>query len=132
MSQHRPVQRRYWRHIGTLGYVEPGRRLFHTLLRYKNGSDRFEVSERRLATLVSSHVKGTKLHAPILDLDYPHRYVPSSTPNHGHLYLDVPIPRWRMIILILALRQAKVLEPGTTWWSIRRGAMFVRRPGVLK
>jgi len=72
------------------------------------------------------------LHGPILDLDFPHRYVPSTTPGHGHLYLNQPIRRWRQIVLLWGLYIGKVIEPGFFWWSLRRGGTFVRRPGVQK
>ena len=37
--------------------------------------------------LISSMVEADR-HRPIIDLDIPHMYVPSSTTGHGHLYLD--------------------------------------------
>jgi hypothetical protein len=41
----------------------------------------------REGNLVSSMVQ-PGFHRPVLDLDIPHMYVPSSTPGHGHLYLN--------------------------------------------
>lgn len=100
-----------------------------SLIRYRMRQDRHPDPS---GELVSSHVEGTNLHAPILDLDFPHHYIPSTNPGHGHLYLDVPMSRLRMIFLLWALRVAGVIEQGNWWWSLRRGGTFVRVPGVQK
>lgn len=59
------------------------------------------------------------------------RLVPSTTAGHAHLYLP-PIPRWKMWVLLAVLRICFIVEMGNFWWSIRRGATFVRKPGVQK
>lgn len=69
---------------------------------------------------------------PILDLDFPHRIVPSATPGHSHLYIDVPMSKPRWVLLMVALKIAGVIELGFFVWSIRRGGNFVRLPGVQK
>lgn len=71
-------------------------------------------------------------HRPVLDFDIPARYVPSSTPGHGHLYVDVPMDWERYEKLLLALRDAGILEPGYVAAAIMRKATFVRPEGVLK
>lgn len=81
--------------------------------------------------LISSLTTDGK-HMPILDLDFPHRVEPSTTPGHSHLYLDVPISKWRWFVLMSALRFAGVIELGFYVWSIRRGANFVRLPDLEK
>jgi hypothetical protein len=83
------------------------------------------------AQLVSSLTIDGK-HMPILDLDFPHSYVPSSTRGHAHLYLNVAIRPWRWRVLQVALWIAKVQEPGYSVWSLRRGANFVRLRGERK
>jgi len=101
--------------------------LLFALLKYKAGEDR-EPAEGDDWDLVSSRLPDGK-HALILDLDFDHAYVDTSTPGHSHLYLNTPISWWRAAILLWALRVAKVIESGFFWWSLRRGATFARRPG---
>jgi hypothetical protein len=81
--------------------------------------------------VVSSETYGGA-HMPVLDIDVPHHYEPSTTPGHGHLYLDVAIswPVYRK--LLIALEEAGVLEEGYVGASIDRRATFVRLPWVRK
>jgi hypothetical protein len=123
------LARRYWKGY-RLGYVAP-EPLWVSLVKYRAAKDRRSASPDE-ANLVSSHLEGSNLHAPIIDIDFPHRYVPSTTEDHAHLYLDVPIPRWRLAVLLVGLRVGRVTEVGFTWWSLRRGGTFVRPRGVSK
>lgn len=104
--------------------------LFLALVKYRAGEDR-EPADGDSYDLISSKLPDGK-HAPILDLDFAHAYVDTSTPGHAHLYLNTPISWWRVVVLLWALRIAKVIEQGFFWWSLRRGATFARRPGVGK
>lgn len=101
-----------------------------SLIKYRQYEDRQPTDLD--ANVVSSHVVGSKLHAPILDLDFPHHYEPSSTPGHGHLYIDTPMPRWRMFLMLWALYMAGVIEKGHFIWSVRRGGTFMRLPWIAK
>lgn len=58
-----------------------------SLLHYRMDADRWPVDagHEDEANLTSSYLRGTKLHAPILDLDGEHLYVQSTTPGHAHL-----------------------------------------------
>jgi hypothetical protein len=71
-------------------------------------------------------------HLPLIDLDFPHQYLPSSTPGHGHLYLDREISWFRWVVLMIGLYSGGVVEKGYFWWSLRRGQNYLRKPGVLK
>lgn len=93
--------------------------------------DRTRVSSVEEAHMVCSRDARGK-HWPVIDLDIPHRVVPSSTPGHGHLYLDVQMSWFRYVVLLFALRFAGVIGPGFLWWSLARGATFARLPGVNK
>lgn len=84
------------------------------------------------ANLVTSATGRGDWHLPVLDLDVPHRYVPSSTEGHGHLYLDTPLPWDAYVKLLRALSEAGILEYGYVDASIEKGATMVRKPGVLK
>lgn len=100
-----------------------------SLIKYRMDEDRQPDTN---GNLISSHLQNSTLHAPIIDLDIAHHYFRSSSDGHGHLYIDVPMPRWKMFILLAALRFTGVIEQGNFWWSLRRGGTFVRRPEVLK
>jgi hypothetical protein len=110
-----------------------------SLIEYRLDQDRLRVDniyakpDVRLfdANLISSRTDDGR-HMPILDLDFPHHFEESSTEGHTHLYIDVPMSRIRWSILMWALWQAGVIELGHFVWSIRRGANFVRLPGVAK
>lgn len=113
------------------------------LLKYRQRQDRAQVGEVALdgeefvypgaprPNLISSKTTSGR-HKPVLDLDFPHTYVASSTPGHGHLYLDVEISRFRWFVLMCALRFAKVIEMGFFVWSLRRGANFLRLRSFTK
>ncbi len=120
-------RRKTW-HVDHLDIVDEP--LFWSLVKYRQYEDRRYTAIQ--ANVVSSHLGSSGLHAPIIDLDYPHKYIPSTTPGHGHLYLDVPISRWRMFVLLWGLYVGGVIEFGNFWWSLRRGGTFVRRPNIKK
>lgn len=71
-------------------------------------------------------------HLPVLDIDIPHKLVPSSTEGHSHLYLDVPVKWDDYVKLLRLLAQIGVLEYGYVDASINKGATMVRKPGVKK
>ena len=83
------------------------------------------------ANLISSRTSTGK-HAPVIDLDVPHRVIPSTTPGHGHLYIDVETSWPRYALLLLALRWCGIIERGHCYWSLRRGGTFVRLPHIRK
>lgn len=106
--------------------------LLWQLLRYRMRLDRDEVTALPdWANLVSSRTTSGK-QMPILDLDFPHAVIDSSTPGHKHLYLDREISNWRWVALMIGLRLAHVIEPGFFIWSMRRRGNFVRLPGLPK
>lgn len=83
------------------------------------------------ANLVSSLLEDGR-HAPLLDLDVPARLVPSSTPGHSHLYVDVPMTWRRYRRLLKALTKAGLIERGFYRASVARRQTMVRKPGVKK
>lgn len=111
----------------------PDEPLALSLLKYRMDQDRWRTVEgvEHMANLTSSYLHGSKLHAPILDLDGAHLYVESTTEGHGHLYLP-PMKRWKMFFILFALYVGGVIEMGNFWWSLRRGGTFVRLPGTPK
>lgn len=103
--------------------------MFLALLKYDMDADRQPDPDGQLT---SSFLHGSKLHAPVLDIDIPIRVIPSTTSGNCHLYIDKPMPRWKMLLMLWAMMIAGVVEPGNFWWSLRRGGTFVRKPLVAK
>lgn len=99
-----------------------------------DGEDRHEVESAVDANVVSSERIGFggQYHAVLLDLDVPAFLVPSSTPGHSHLYIDVTIGQEQYFSLLKALADAGVIEPGYAGASIEKGATFLRLPWVKK
>lgn len=71
-------------------------------------------------------------HRPVLDLDFPAHVVPSSTPGHGHLYLDKVLTWSQYVKLLEVLAEVGILEPGYVQASIAREFTSVRLPWVKK
>lgn len=71
-------------------------------------------------------------HAPVLDLDIPHTLVPSSTPGHSHLYLDVALPWQEYTTLLKALMVAGIIQEGFYLGALARGHSDARLPWVKK
>lgn len=71
-------------------------------------------------------------HTLLLDLDVPAVLIPSSTPGHSHLYVDVPMC-WESLKRVLeALALAGVIEGGYAEASIAREHTTVRLPWIHK
>lgn len=92
---------------------------------WTNDPGRVQVDTEDAANLIGSLTK-TGLHAPVLDIDYPARLVPSSTPGHFHLYLDVEIPWHRYALALWALSVAGLIEPGFFRAAMARKLTFAR------
>lgn len=71
-------------------------------------------------------------HTVMLDIDQPVRLVPSTTPGHWHLYIDVAMPWWRYRKLLKALKNAGIIEPGYYSASVARRCTALRLPWVKK
>lgn len=71
-------------------------------------------------------------HRPVLDIDFPMAIVPSTTPGHGHLYLDKVLTWSQYVKLLEVLAEVGVLEDGYVQASIAREFTSVRLPWVKK
>lgn len=100
------------------------------------GNDAAMSDERRPATEDEANIISSILpngnHAPVLDLDFPARLVPSSTPGHFHLYLDVELSPQEYRTLLETLAQVGIVEEGYAQASVAKGMSMVRKEGVLK
>lgn len=71
-------------------------------------------------------------HRPILDLDIPAHLIPSTTPGHGHLYLDKVLTWSQYVTLLDCLAAVGIIEPGYRDASIAREFTAVRLPWIRK
>lgn len=109
------------------------------------GAEEVSMNE---ANLISSRIKdkvslwtGQPKHKVFLDLDIRHHYVPSSTPGHGHLYIDVDLDENELRKFIEYLHQLGIVGVGT-FYQIddapeygppnRPPQLTLRMPGVTK
>lgn len=79
--------------------------------------------------VISSQIRGGPqghLHAPVIDLDLPAMLVPSATPGHHHLYLDVGMPWDDLVKLLNVMAEVGLVQPGYVAAAIARGATDVR------
>ena len=90
-----------------------------------------QASDIEDAILLSSEVREGK-HKPVIDIDVPIRVVPSSTPGHSHLYVDVEMTWEEYAALLKALEVAGLVETGYVLASLDREATHVRLPWVKK
>lgn len=77
------------------------------------------------ANLISS-LTTSGMHAPVLDIDFEARLVPSRTEGHYHLYLDKEMPWWKYRFLLWALKVVGIIEPGYYGASVERRMTFCR------
>jgi hypothetical protein len=101
---------------------------------YDSATGRYDTSDSERATVITSEVDapGPRRHRPILDIDFPAQLVPSTTPGHFHLYLDVEVPHEAYMILLDALSAAGIIEPGYARASKARGHTDARLPWIRK
>ena len=98
--------------------------------RAKIGNLRFV--EEGEGNLVSSMVELGQ-HRPILDLDFAHQYVPSSTEGHGHLYIDhLLMDDTEYFGLLSSLHHFGILGRGSVEQFKAHAMSLVRAPGVTK
>lgn len=75
---------------------------------------------------VSAIDESKRTHLPIFDLDVPHRLVPSRTPGHSHLYVDVEVPADKLRAVIAAMVDAGLMGPGNLAQFDVRGMQCAR------
>ncbi len=83
------------------------------------------------AVLVSS-LQENGMHKPALDIDLPVTLVPSTTEGHFHLYLDHEMTWDQYAELLVALRNANVINQGYYEMAMKRRATMLRKPGLSK
>lgn len=88
------------------------------------------IAEANVSTSIREDAENC--HALLIDLDVPAWLVPSSTPGHSHLYVDVKIPTPAYFALLDALADAGVIQRGYANSSKHRGGTALRLPWVKK
>lgn len=85
------------------------------------------------ATLVTSATGDSgDIHAPVLDIDLPCHWEPSTRPGHGHLYINRLMPWSNVVKLLDVLVEVGIVEPGFRDASVKRGYTSVRTPWTKK
>ncbi len=72
------------------------------------------------------------LHAPVIDLDCAHHYEPSTTPGHGHLYINKAMSFDDMMEVLDVLVKHGIVQPGFRDAAKIRGWAAVRTPWTPK
>lgn len=90
-----------------------------------------EMVDELDANLVSSLCENGN-HAPVIDLDFPCKLIPSSTPGHFHLYIEQEMSWRNYEQLLKALYNAGIIERGFYNMAVARRMTMVRPPGVYK
>ena len=96
---------------------------------YARGECR-DIDEANLVSSELDRQRGT--HTIMLDIDHHARLVPSSTPGHFHLFIDVELAWGAYQDLLLALADAGVIQRRYANASIQRGGTHLRMPWVRK
>lgn len=91
-----------------------------------------DTDDLEKANLISSKVKGTTRHRPILDIDFPASLIPSSTEGHSHLYLDKELTEDEMGKLVTTLWEVGIIADGNLNQWHRSKRLFLRLPWVKK
>lgn len=90
-------------------------------------------SNNEEANLIGSkRVSTPDFHLPVIDIDHPCRWVESSTPGHGHLYIDTVMTKANYSKLLQCLRDVGLVESGFATAFNKQGQTFVRPPWVHK
>lgn len=94
-----------------------------------------DIAEANISTSIREDIgdpHAQPVHALLIDLDIPAWLVPSSTPGHSHLYVDVAIQQDAYFRLLRALAECGVIQHGYAASSIARGGTALRLPWVKK
>ncbi len=83
------------------------------------------------ANLLSSLCHDGK-HRLVLDFDFPARWVPSTTPGNGHLYIDKPMTWAEATKLMNVMKEVGLLQSGFVKAALVRKATHVRPEWVKK
>lgn len=87
------------------------------------------------ATLVTSRIAdpwGGDWHMPVIDIDLPCAWVPSTDPDHGHLFINKSMTREALMKLLTVMEEVGIVQAGYVRAARARGYSAVRMPGLKK
>ncbi len=118
----------------TKGENRPGDRVQSDSLVNANVVSSRHIEDDPLEYMTGEGEHAGARHALVLDIDHPTWLMPSTAPDHYHLYVDVPggITNEKYNALLTALADAGVIEWGYASASIARGWTSVRLPWIAK
>ena len=72
------------------------------------------------------------LHAPVIDIDLPCHWEPSTAPGHGHLYINHAMPWADVVKLLDVLVEVGIVQAGFRDASVKRKYTACRTPWTKK
>lgn len=101
---------------------------------YENPANELKEPHEMLppANVVGSLSGDGSHHLPCIDVDVPAKLVPSSTPGHHHLYIDVPLAWHDYCDLLDVMARCGIVEEGYVSAAKARGQTSCRLPHVRK
>lgn len=111
--------------------VDSGEMVDEDLIRETSKKNNLRIVPPEDSNLVSS-LTTSGMHKPIIDLDIPHVYVPSSTDGHGHLYLNVAMSHSDFETLLVTLNHYGIVGEGSVHQLRATGVALARTPDVRK
>lgn len=89
------------------------------------------------ATLVTSLISigdphPMSLHMPVIDIDLPCAWVPSTNEHHGHLYINQVVTFDGLVEILEVLEKHGIVQSGYRAAAEARGYSAVRVPGLKK
>lgn len=98
-----------------------------------SGNDDGVEAEMSEANCITSRIDDALgYHTVMVDLDVPARLIPSSTPGHYHLYIDVPVTEAEHSAILRVLSYCRIVQPGYADAFDRRHFATLRFPWVHK
>lgn len=82
--------------------------------------------------IVASVCDDLYTHKPVIDLDFPCRLIPSSTPGHFHLYIDEEMSWEACLQMLEGLLNAGLIQQGWYDGAVAAKRMTVRHPDFPK
>jgi hypothetical protein len=91
-----------------------------------------DLAKADVITSVVADKFGKAIHKPVIDIDFPVKALPSTNPEHSHLYIDKELTWDQYQELLEVMVKVGLVEPGYLSASRERGFTAVRKPGKLK
>lgn len=90
------------------------------------------VSEANLVSSRAVEVNGKAYHYPMLDIDFEAALIPSTAPNHYHLYLNRLMPWEDYIELLTVMEKVGIIQSGVLKAAVISEETCLRLPWINK